>query len=1275
VATVTAGFTSKSELDSSYGKINEGWSLLNATMTAYGASNRDDVVGINSLSSSYVSASLSDGSILEMSGSGFSSNVWTATYMRFQPPGGGYAAEFYGNLVTNVSTYTQSGYFNRVVLRDYQGGQGKITLNGTINIDSWIAPISSVIWEVGGAKLVCSGNISVDLSTMVFLGVFSSGVLTYNGQTFTLSNVSISPLEHFSTMDDLLGSVLAGNDLINGTANGDYLSAFGGNDTLNGGAGNDSLEGAVGNDSLDGGTGADAMAGGAGDDVYVVDNSGDILVEVLNEGIDLAKIAIATAGGGYTIAANVENATLINVVAYGLTGNALDNVLTGNAAANTLSGGLGSDTLIGGAGNDIYVIDAVGDVVIELVAGGTDRISTNLASYTLGAEVENLTYTGSVNFAGTGNSLANSLVGAAGDDTLNGAAGSDTLVGGAGDDTYVVDSATDVIVEYGGEGLMDSVDVRFALPGTYTLALNVEDATVGNGTARVNVIGNAGENTLIGNLAANYLSGLESDDILVGDDGNDTLDGGAGDDDLVGGSGNDSLIGGAGDDMLHAGSGVDTLDGGAGSDVAILQTGNFAEYTVSRISESDTRLQRSVPGLSEDITLRGVEYVIFSDETRAVVDVWNNQISSFGDFWTGLAGADSIDGLAGNDTLTSLAGNDTLIGGAGNDIMIGGAGNDLYEVDVATDVITELNGEGVDQVNIRFAAAGTYVMAAQLENATVTAGPLVAVNVTGNELNNVITGNAAANTIMGLAGNDTLIGGAGSDSLVGGAGDDEYQIDIASDVVIEADGEGIDLLEIGFTSAASYTLTSNVENAIVTSAGSFAVNVTGNALNNTLTGHAGADSLSGLWGNDTLIGAGGNDILDGGLGNDTAVFDGALADYVISRSSATQTTFTHIGSGNTADLSNVENVYFSGDSSTELLAGLIVSLASPGNDTLVGGSGDDTVAGGAGNDSLAGGAGNDNLQGGNGLNTLAGGAGNDLLDGGLGSDTYQFAVGGGDDIIDQHDGDAGSIDTLELNGLIGDLSSGETTLTRGGSGHDDLVITVSAGTPGAELVGHIAVSAFFSNDLVSAGTIDQIHFNSNGVYLTQAQILGELLKNTTGDDWLRGYANTNDSIVGGTGNDTIGGAAGNDTLSGGLGNDWLYGDADTDSLEGGAGLDQLFGGDGNDTLNGGAGVDQLTGGAGADRFVFSTIDALVHVDTLTDFVSGTDKIALSVSVFAGLGSVGASLGLSASLTYDSSTGALAYDADGVGGNPGITFATLGSGAHPATMGMDFVMVA
>jgi Ca2+-binding RTX toxin-like protein len=139
--------------------------------------------------------------------------------------------------------------------------------------------------------------------------------------------------------------------------------------------------------------------------------------------------------------------------------------------------------------------------------------------------------------------------------------------------------------------------------------------------------------------------------------------------------------------------------------------------------------------------------------------------------------------------------------------------------------------------------------------------------------------------------------------------------------------------------------------------------------------------------------------------------------------------------------------------------------------------------------------------------------------------------------------------------------------------------------------------------------------------------------------------------------------------------DQLYGDAGFDFLDGGSSRDQLDAGDGDDTLNGGTGRDTLTGGAGNDRFVFGTPEVFLQNDLITDFVSGGDRIALSVSVFGGLGMVGASLGLSANLTYDNSTGALAYDADGAGGNAGITFATLGSGAHPATLGMDFIMVA
>ncbi|MGO7309912.1 protease, partial [Rhizobium ruizarguesonis] len=74
---------------------------------------------------------------------------------------------------------------------------------------------------------------------------------------------------------------------------------------------------------------------------------------------------------------------------------------------------------------------------------GTDEIRTALAAYSIAAlvNVENLTYTGSANFTGTGNVLDNTITGGIGNDTLNGGGGADTLIGGAGDDTYIVDHA------------------------------------------------------------------------------------------------------------------------------------------------------------------------------------------------------------------------------------------------------------------------------------------------------------------------------------------------------------------------------------------------------------------------------------------------------------------------------------------------------------------------------------------------------------------------------------------------------------------------------------------------------------------------------------------------------------------------------------------------------------------------------------------------------------------------------------------------------------------
>jgi serralysin len=85
-----------------------------------------------------------------------------------------------------------------------------------------------------------------------------------------------------------------------------------------------------------------------------------------------------------------------------------------------------------------YVVDNAGDVVSENASEGTDTVKTTLLSYTLGANVENLIFTGSGSFAGIGNVLSNSIVGGAGNDTLEGKAGADTMAGGAGNDTYVV---------------------------------------------------------------------------------------------------------------------------------------------------------------------------------------------------------------------------------------------------------------------------------------------------------------------------------------------------------------------------------------------------------------------------------------------------------------------------------------------------------------------------------------------------------------------------------------------------------------------------------------------------------------------------------------------------------------------------------------------------------------------------------------------------------------------------------------------------------------------
>lgn len=274
-----------------------------------------------------------------------------------------------------------------------------------------------------------------------------------------------------------------------------------------------------------------------------------------------------------------------------LNGLAGDDTLLGGAGADTINGGAGADSMEGGAGNDTFFVDEVGDVVVELVGEGTDLVQTSLTSYTLGANVERLAFTGPGPFTGIGNALANQITGGAGNDTLDGGAGgADTLVGGAGNDTYIVSTANVTITETSTGG----VDTVRASAASFTLSANVENL-IYIGTGAFDGAGNTSANTITGGIGNDTLSGGGGDDILIGGGGADTINGDAGNDTITGGAGNDILAGGAGADtfVFAAGFGEDRITGfgatpGASQDlIDVTAMGITAANFAARVTITD----------------------------------------------------------------------------------------------------------------------------------------------------------------------------------------------------------------------------------------------------------------------------------------------------------------------------------------------------------------------------------------------------------------------------------------------------------------------------------------------------------------------------------------------------------------------------------------------------------------------------------------------------------------------------------------------------------------
>jgi Ca2+-binding RTX toxin-like protein len=365
--------------------------------------------------------------------------------------------------------------------------------------------------------------------------------------------------------------------------------------SITGGAGNDTLNGGSGADTLDGGIGADTLVGGAGNDTYLVDDAGDGVTEAASAGTDTVRTGLLA----YALGLNLENLVFTGLGNFSGTGNALANSITGGAGNDTLDGDVGADTLVGGAGNDTFIVGSTGEVITETAGAGTDTVQTILSAYTLGTNLETLTFVGSGNFAGTGNALANSLTGGAGNDTLNGGTGADTLIGGAGNDLYTIDNAGDVVTELQDQGV-DTIQASL----TFTLGANIENLVL-TGTGAISGTGNGLDNSLTGNAGANRLTGGVGADTLIGNGGADTLDGGTENDRLTGGAGADSLTGGGGADIFiynTTSEGGDTItDFTSGVDSIWLSAAGFAGLAPGALASSNLTIGAAASGTAAQI--------------------------------------------------------------------------------------------------------------------------------------------------------------------------------------------------------------------------------------------------------------------------------------------------------------------------------------------------------------------------------------------------------------------------------------------------------------------------------------------------------------------------------------------------------------------------------------------------------------------------------------------------------------------------------------------------
>ncbi|MEA3015101.1 MAG: hypothetical protein QOD42_3646 [Sphingomonadales bacterium] len=499
--------------------------------------------------------------------------------------------------------------------------------------------------------------------------------------------------------------------------------------------------------------------------------------------------------------------------------------------------------------------------------------------------------------------------------------------------------------------------------------------------------------------------------------------------------------------------------------------------------------------------------------------------------------------------------------------------------------------------------------------------------INGTPGDDFLIGTSDPDTINGLDGNDTLIGAGGNDQLFGGLGDDVYRVETAGDDVIESVGQGFDRVY----AVDNYALDPGTEIellAFIAPDVVVEVNLTGNEFGQTIVGGAGPNAI---------VGGGGNDVM-AGLGFDDTYRVQDAGDVVLEAvGGGNDTVFVDNSLGSYALQAGTEIEHLSAFSTASTVA-----LALTGNEfgnRLTGTAGADTLIGGGGNDTLVGGNGGDVYR----IDDLG-----DVIFEGFafsGTDAVYVAMNCSDYTLP----DQASIEVLAA---IDPTSTVAFNLTGN---------FLFANT----LFGNAGVNILIGGDGAAGDTL--VGYGGNDIY--RVENAPDNVIEAAGGGYDSVYAGTSYTLTAGQEIEVL--SAIDPSLPIIM------------NLTGNAFSNEIYGNTGANTLDGKAGDDLLFGRGGADIFAFTVTADSGSIDTIGDFLSGTDKIGLDDSTFAGIGTPGAFnanafvIGTAAGdaddrIIYDSATGRLFYDLDGNGIAAAYQFATL-AGA-PVLAASDFAVV-